>query len=54
MRTLTSFRRIPRAWEKQLLNYLPATGVEVGLLFDFGPTFNSAAWFLEKKENKSA
>jgi PD-(D/E)XK nuclease superfamily len=24
-------------WEKQLLNYLRATEIEVGLLFNFGP-----------------
>lgn len=30
-------RAIESAWEKQLLNYLRATEVEVGLLLNFGP-----------------
>lgn len=30
-------RDIDSAWEKQLLNYLRATQIEVGLLFNFGP-----------------
>lgn len=35
---LKTGRDIDLAWEKQLLNYLRATDVEVGLLFNFGPT----------------
>lgn len=31
-------RAIEVAWEKQLLNYLRATQMEVGLLLNFGPT----------------
>jgi GxxExxY protein len=30
-------RAIEPAWEKQLLNYLRATEIEVGMLFNFGP-----------------
>jgi GxxExxY protein len=35
---LKTGRDIEPAWEKQLLNYLRATDVEVGLLFNFGPS----------------
>jgi len=35
---LKTGRDIDSAWEKQLLNYLRATDVEVGMLFNFGPT----------------
>ena len=34
---LKTGREIDPAWEKQLLNYLRATDVEVGLLLNFGP-----------------
>ena len=34
---LKTGRDIEPAWEKQLLNYLRATKIEVGLLFNFGP-----------------
>ena len=34
---LKTGRDIEPGWEKQLLNYLRATEVEVGLLFNFGP-----------------
>jgi GxxExxY protein len=34
---LKTGRDIDLAWEKQLLNHLRATDVEVGLLFNFGP-----------------
>ena len=34
---LKTGRDIDPSWEKQLLNYLPATEVEVGLLLNFGP-----------------
>jgi hypothetical protein len=30
-------RLIDTSWEKQLLNYLRATDVEIGMLFNFGP-----------------
>jgi GxxExxY protein len=35
---LKTGRDIDAAWKKQLLNYLRATDVEVGLLFNFGPS----------------
>jgi GxxExxY protein len=35
---LKTGRDMDSAWEKQLLNYLRATDVEVGLLFNFGPS----------------
>jgi len=34
---LKTGRDIEPGWEKQLLNYLRATEIEVGLLFNFGP-----------------
>lgn len=34
---LKTGREIEPGWEKQLLNYLRATDIEVGLLFNFGP-----------------
>ncbi len=34
---LKTGREIDLAWEKQLLNYLRATRIEVGLLCNFGP-----------------
>ncbi len=34
---LKAGRTIEAAWEKQLLNYLRATQIEVGLLLNFGP-----------------
>jgi GxxExxY protein len=34
---LKTGRDIDPGWEKQLLNYLRATRIEVGLLFNFGP-----------------
>ncbi len=35
---LKAGRAIESAWEKQLLNYLRATEIEVGLLLNFGPS----------------
>jgi GxxExxY protein len=35
---LKTGREIDPAWEKQLLNYLRATQIEVGMLFNFGPS----------------
>ena len=48
---LKTGRDIDLAWEKQLLNYLRATDVEVGLLFNFGPTaqFRRYAFANERK-----
>jgi GxxExxY protein len=34
---LKTGRDIEPGWEKQLLNYLRTTEIEVGLLFNFGP-----------------
>jgi GxxExxY protein len=34
---LKAGRTVETAWQKQLLNYLRATEIEVGLLFNFGP-----------------
>lgn len=34
---LKAVRALEQAHERQLLNYLRATNVEVGLLFNFGP-----------------
>lgn len=35
---LKTGREIEPAWEKQLLNYLRGTQIEVGMLFNFGPS----------------
>ena len=45
-------RAIEVAWEKQLLNYLRATQIEVGLLLNFGPTpqFRRLVFENEKKK----
>ena len=45
-------RDIEPAWEKQLLNYLRATEIEVGLLLNFGPTaqFRRFAFSNERKK----
>lgn len=46
-------RAIESAWEKQLLNYLRATQVEVGLLLNFGPApqFRRLVFENERKTN---
>lgn len=44
---LKTGREIDLAWEKQLLNYLRATDVEVGLLFNFGPAAQFRRYVLE-------
>ncbi len=54
---LKTGRDIDPAWEKQLLNYLRATDVEVGLLFNFGPTAQFRRYVFEnnrKNPRKSA
>jgi GxxExxY protein len=54
---LKTGRDIEPAWEKQLLNYLRATDVEVGLLFNFGPTAQFRRYVFEnnrKNPRKSA
>ena len=45
-------RAIEVPWEKQLLNYLRATEIEVGLLLNFGPTpqFRRLVFDNEKKK----
>jgi GxxExxY protein len=52
---LKTGRDIDSAWEKQLLNYLRATDVEVGLLFNFGPTaqFKRYAFGNERKNPRN-
>jgi GxxExxY protein len=49
---LKTGRDIDSAWEKQLLNYLRATEIEVGLLFNFGLTaqFRRYVFANERKE----
>jgi GxxExxY protein len=54
---LKTGREIDPAWEKQLLNYLRATEVEVGLLFNFGPGAQFKRYVFEnekKNQRKSA
>jgi GxxExxY protein len=46
---LKTGRDIEPAWEKQLLNYLRATEIEVGLLFNFGPTAQFRRYVFENK-----
>ncbi len=52
---LKTGREIDSAWEKQLLNYLRATDVEVGLLFNFGPKaqFRRYAFENERKDPRN-
>jgi GxxExxY protein len=52
---LKTGRDIEPAWEKQLLNYLRATDIEVGLLFNFGPTaqFRRYAFENERKNPRN-
>ena len=53
---LKTGRDIDSAWEKQLLNYLRAADVEVGLLFNFGPTaqFRRYAFDNERKNPRNS
>ena len=44
-------RAIEPAWEKQVLNYLRATEIEVGILFNFGPRAEFKRYVFEN-ENK--
>ena len=46
---LKTGRDIDSAWEKQLLNYLRATDVEVGLLFNFGPVAQFKRYVFENE-----
>jgi GxxExxY protein len=52
---LKTGRDIEPAWEKQLLNYLRATEIEVGLLFNFGPKaqFKRYAFENERKNPRN-
>lgn len=47
---LKTGREIDPAWEKQLLNYLRATRVEVGLLFNFGPRAQFKRYVFENEK----
>ena len=49
---LKTGRGIDPAWEKQLLNYLRATEIEVGLLFNFGPEAQFRRYILENDRKK--
>ena len=54
---LKTGREIDPAWEKQLLNYLRATEIEVGLLLNFGPSAQFRRYVFEnerKNPRKSA
>ena len=47
---LKTGRDIDTAWEKQILNYLRATDVEVGLLFNFGPNAQFRRYVFENEK----
>jgi GxxExxY protein len=47
---LKTGRDIESAWEKQLLNYLRATEIEVGLLFNFGPNAQFRRYVFENEK----
>ena len=47
---LKTGREVEPAWEKQLLNYLRATDVEVGLLFNFGPSAQFRRYVFENNK----
>ncbi len=49
---LKAGRGIDPAWEKQLLNYLRATNIEVGLLFNFGPEAQFRRYIFENDRKK--
>lgn len=58
---LKAGRAIELAWEKQLLNYLRATQIEVGLLLNFGPAaqfrrlvFNNERKKISENQRESA
>lgn len=46
---LKTGRDVDPAWEKQLLNYLRATQIEVGMLFNFGPTAQFKRYVFENE-----
>ena len=46
---LKTGRDIDSAWEKQLLNYLRATQIEVGMLFNFGPAAQFKRYVFENE-----
>jgi GxxExxY protein len=49
---LKAGRGIDPGWEKQLLNYLRATEIEVGLLFNFGPEAQFRRYIFENDRKK--
>lgn len=49
---LKTGRGIDPGWEKQLLNYLRATEIEVGLLFNFGPEAQFRRYIFENDRKK--
>ena len=49
---LKAGRAIETAWEKQLLNYLRATQMEVGLLLNFGPAAQFRRLVFENERKK--
>ena len=53
---LKAVRALEKAHERQLLNYLRATNIEVGLLFNFGPApqFRRLAFDNSRKGRKAA
>jgi GxxExxY protein len=53
---LKSGRGIEPAWEKQLLNYLRATQIEVGMSFNFGPSaqFKRCVFENERKNQRQS
>jgi hypothetical protein len=46
-------RAIDSAWEKQLLNYLRATEIEVGMLFNFGPKAEFKRYIFDNDKKRS-
>lgn len=46
---LKTGREIDPGWEKQLLNYLRATQIEVGMLFNFGPSAQFKRYVFENE-----
>lgn len=51
---LKAGRAIDSSWEKQLLNYLRATEIEVGILFNFGPKAEFRRYIFENNRKASA
>ena len=47
---LKAGRLIDSSWEKQLLNYLRATDVEIGMLFNFGPKAEFRRYIFENEK----